>query len=256
MFEKFPGSIRGLVAWMGLLVSFGVCGNARAANPTEFDQANQLYDQSKFAEASRGYEALVQTGNHSANLFYNLGNAQYRLGQTAAAMLAYERALALQPGHSEARANLALLRQESGAKPERGRWWDHGFPELAEDSFVLLATVGAWLCVFAVTAIFIRRGKANGGFWFAASASLIVALYAGAATLMAETKNAASIVVEKNAEARLAPADGAPAVQTLPIGSRVRVLSERGLWNYCILPNDERGWIPAKMLDRIRMAAS
>ena len=86
-----------------------LCGRALAGGG-DFEGANQAYDQGKFSEAKAGYEKLAEAGEWSANLFYNLGNADYRLGATGRAMLDYERALALYPAHPEARANLAVLR--------------------------------------------------------------------------------------------------------------------------------------------------
>src|SRR5438132_4701064 len=53
---------------------------ARAANPPEFERANQLYDQGKFADAKQIYKSLAKAGDLSANLFYNLGNTEFRLG--------------------------------------------------------------------------------------------------------------------------------------------------------------------------------
>ena len=89
-----------------------LCGRAFAGGG-DFEAANQAFDQGKFAEAKAGYEKLAETGEWSAHLFYNLGNADYRLGATGRAMLDYERALALDPAHAEARANLAVLRKQT-----------------------------------------------------------------------------------------------------------------------------------------------
>lgn len=50
-----------------------------AVHAGDFEDANQLYDQGKFAEAKQAYERLVGRGEWSANLFYNLGNAAYRI---------------------------------------------------------------------------------------------------------------------------------------------------------------------------------
>ena len=71
----------------------------------DFETGNELFDQGKYAEAKQNYETLIESGQGSANVYYNLGNADYRLGSAGRAMLNYERALALNPGHKEALAN-------------------------------------------------------------------------------------------------------------------------------------------------------
>ena len=57
-------------------------------------------------------------------LFYNLANAQYRLGNLGQAILNYERALALEPRHPEAAANLRLVRDKARALELRRKWWE------------------------------------------------------------------------------------------------------------------------------------
>src|SRR5256714_14421662 len=52
---------------------------ANAADDSAFAKANQTYAEGRFAEAATGYETLIRSGNWNANLFYDLGNARYRL---------------------------------------------------------------------------------------------------------------------------------------------------------------------------------
>src|SRR5205807_10167170 len=80
-----------------------------------FAKANDEYTRNNFSEAIRDYENLVRSGEWSAPLFYNLGNAYFRNGDFAHAILNYERALALEPRHPETTANLAIARDEARA---------------------------------------------------------------------------------------------------------------------------------------------
>src|SRR4029434_5153811 len=90
-----------------------------ASSPGQTDanvtQATQEYAQGHFAEAISGYEALVRAEQWSANLFYDLGNAYFRVGDFGHAILNYERALALERHHPEATANLQIARDEARA---------------------------------------------------------------------------------------------------------------------------------------------
>src|SRR4051812_50162931 len=93
---------------------------AFAAEQTAFDRATQAYDEGRFEEASKGYEELIASGTWNATIFYDLANARYRLGDFCQAILNYERALALDPRHPEADANLRLARGEARALGKRG----------------------------------------------------------------------------------------------------------------------------------------
>jgi tetratricopeptide (TPR) repeat protein len=251
---NFPASwIRKSILILALVCSLSA---GQAANPPEFERANQLYDQGKFAEAKQIYESIARAGNLSANLFYNLGNTEFRLGDKARAVIDYERALLIEPGHPEAHANLALVRSQTGARIENRRWFDYAFFAIGENSYAIVATIAAWTAVFLLVAIYFRKGRANQPLWLGAIAAVVIAAYAGAAVYEFEQKAAFSIVTAPLADARLAPAENAQTVEPLPMGSRVRVRSERGAWDYCVLPGDERGWVPANALERIRPVAS
>lgn len=80
--------------------------------------ADSAYNQERFSEAVKLYNrALVENGRN-ADLYYNLGNANYRSGKIAQAVLAYERALRVNPAHADARANLEFVNSRLEDKPE------------------------------------------------------------------------------------------------------------------------------------------
>jgi tetratricopeptide (TPR) repeat protein len=93
-----------------------------AQSDAEFAKANQNYAQNNFKEAISGYETLVRSGQWSANVFYNLGNAYFRAGDFGRAILNYERALALERHHPEASANLQIARDEARALEMQQSW--------------------------------------------------------------------------------------------------------------------------------------
>ena len=87
-----------------------------AAEPSaQFAKANQEYAGGDFKAAIADYEELVRSGQDTPNVFYNLGNAYFRQNNFGRAILNYERALALEPHHPEAQANLRVARDEARA---------------------------------------------------------------------------------------------------------------------------------------------
>lgn len=226
--------------WIGTLA-----GMVRAG---DFDEANQLYDQGKFGEAKQRYEQLAGRGEWSANLFYNLGNADYRIGAPGKAILNYERALALDGTHAEARANLKWLREQTGAKQVPRRWWEYAYPALPGDVFAVVAAVAFWGGVVVVAGVISRRR-----FFGWAALAFLAAVYAGVGVWRSDQESAVAIIIGKEASAKLAPADRAALAEPLPEGSRVHVLSERGEWIYCGLPAGGRGWIAVQHLERVRL---
>jgi len=89
-------------------LALGIASFAIAQSDAEFAKANQQFAQAHFKDAIAGYEGLVRTGQASANVFYDLGNAYFRTGDFGRAILNYQRALALERHHPEATANLQI----------------------------------------------------------------------------------------------------------------------------------------------------
>ena len=222
---------------------------------TDFDKANQDYAQGHFTEAISGYEVLVRSGQWSANLFYDLGNAYFRVGDFGHAVLNYERALALERHHPEATANLQIARDEARALELQQSGPERHLQFASVNQYSVAAAIAFWLALFAIVMlIFARRRSAT------LKATLIFCLLVSAVSIYAmytlergSNGSALAIVTGKNVQARLATADTANSVLALPSGSEVKILSIRGDWIYAALPNNLRGWIPAKDAQQVRL---
>jgi tetratricopeptide (TPR) repeat protein len=231
-----------------------LAGSVSAADEGAFAKANQAYNEGRFQEAAGGYESLVQFGQWNANLFYDLGNAYYRVGNFGKAILNYERALALDPRHPEADANLRLARDEARALELRKDWLERYASMATVKQYSIVAAIAFWSAVFIVTHLLLSRRSA--GRIALVSLCLVVCAVSVFAIFTLENGthgNALSVVTAKEIAARLATADNAKSVLVLPAGSEITVLSERGDWIYAALPNDQRGWIPAASAERVRL---
>ena len=227
---------------------------ANGADDTAFAKANQAYVDGHFQDAVAGYENLIRSGNWNANLFYDLGNARYRLGDFGQAILNFERALALDPRHPEADANLRLARDEARALELRRDWIERYASMATVKQYTIAAAIAFWFGIFITAHQFFSRRSAGRIALITLSAIVCgVSMFAIFTLENGARGDALAIVTEKNVEARLATADNAKSVLLLPAGSEIKILSERGDWVYAGLPNDQRGWIPASSAQRVRM---
>src|SRR5215470_19112395 len=87
----------------------------------QLEQANRAFEQALasptpqdaqgyYQQAIAGYEQLIAAGIHNAKLYYNLGNAYFRLNDLGRAILHYRRGLRLEPGNRQLQANLSYAR--------------------------------------------------------------------------------------------------------------------------------------------------
>src|SRR6266568_770119 len=153
------------------LLAFLLCAvstsSAFAQLDSDFAKANQDYAQGNFNEAISGYRTLVGSGQWSANLFYDLGNAYFRTGDFGRAILNYERALALERRHPEAVANLQIARDEAHALELQQSWPERHLQFGSVNQYCIAAAIAFWLAAFALAMLIFARRR---------SATLIVAL--------------------------------------------------------------------------------
>ena len=240
-----------------IVVAFALGGRsvAGAASEPEFAAANQAYAEGRFAEAVTGYENVIRAGQWNANVFYDLGNSWYRLGNFGKAILNYERALALDPRHPEAEANLRLAQDEARALELRKTWIERYAGMATINQYSIAAMAGLWVTIFLCLHWYFDRRRSWGRRALIGLCVLICAVSMfGIFTLENGVRgDALAIVTGKETEARLATADNAKSILLLPPGSEIKVLSERGDWIYVALPNEQRGWIPASSAERVRL---
>jgi len=75
-----------------------------------FQQGNTHYQNGEYEQATEDYEAVLQQGYESAELYYNLGNAYYKTNQLGKGILNYERAHELAPKDPDIQYNLEIAR--------------------------------------------------------------------------------------------------------------------------------------------------
>lgn len=217
------------------------------ADPAGFKAGNSQYAVGDFEASAKSYEDLVRHDKLSANLFFNLGNADYRLGERGRAILNYRRALALEPGHAEAAANLAFV--DGGAKSPLApldaaqSWW-----RLAP----WLTAACGWLGAVGLLVALANRRRRALGFALAGVGGILCVAGAGLIRQFDDSGGnvARGVVIKEAAPALYSPADNSKAVTSLAAGSEVRVLSAQGAWDYVLLADGTtRAWMASTNLE-------
>jgi tetratricopeptide (TPR) repeat protein len=229
--------------------------SAFAQSDAQFAKANQEYATGDYKDAIADYKALVSSGKWSANLFYNLGNAYFRIDDFGRSILNYERALALERHHPEARANLALVRDDAHALELAPNPVQHFLEFATAGQYAIAAAVGLWFGLFCIAKLIFASRRSRGTVALALLSLLIFAASVFAAYWIEAGSHGQglAIVTGDDVQARLATADTSGSVLALPSGSEIRILRQRGDWIYAALPNDLRGWIPEKSAERVRL---
>src|ERR1043166_4451468 len=153
--------MRAAIQTVGLLLSLVASSFGSAPSSEQFAKANQEFAAGNFDAAARDYEELVRTGQDTPNLFYNLGNAYFRKKDFGRAILNYERALALDPRHPEAQANLRIARDEGRSLELVSTRLEHVLAFATANQYAMAAVVAFWLGAFTIVAIIFNTSRSR-----------------------------------------------------------------------------------------------
>ena len=257
----------------GLLLSVGLLLVAAAVSPVAspfappaqealFDQGNRLYQEGDFGGAAASYEAVLEGGFESAEVYYNLGNARFRLGEIGLAVLNYERAARLNPRGEDIQANLALV----------GRMLQDRIEPLPR--FWVLSVVDWWmtliprgwlgpivaLCYLMLggATVLLVLGRPRGwrtALGRAVYACLAVTVLLGGTLFVRDTGlGRAEEAVVMSAEARVLSApseEGGLTVFTVHEGTTVRIDRRAEGWAEIVLADGRVGWLPLDAMEII-----
>ena len=249
-----------------LLLSLPVASTAatveRAAADSLWTAGVEAYAAGQWDAALDAWTAIAGTGVESADLYSNIGDAWFKRGEIARAILYYERALKLDPSHADARFNLAFVNGFVQDKIETvpefflSSWVRKMGRSLSSDTwtllfFLFLACALAGLLLFLLGSA-VRSRKA--GFYLALVFLLMALGSLGfAARQRADyRKTDAAIVTRPVCPVKSAPgAEDAKDLFILHEGTKVRVLDRVGDWENVELADGRQGWISASDADLI-----
>src|SRR5689334_10723423 len=123
-----------------LMAGAALAGNSWGADGLAgFEAANRMYEEGKFTNAVSAYDQLLQGGNASAAVYFNRGNAEFKLGRLGKAIASYRQAQLLAPRDADLRANLQLARTRArGGIPFHEERWRDWLLSLSLNEWTLL----------------------------------------------------------------------------------------------------------------------
>jgi len=247
---------------LALLLATGPSLNAAAPADSLWNAGVQAYSDERYSDAAALWQQVLDSGVESSDIWFNIGNALFKQDELAGSILAWERALKLDPSNSSARYNLDFANSRVQDKIE-------SVPEFFFVSWLRsccwLLPSGAWavLCLvflafFLACGVFFflsgtRAGRKAG--FFVGIAMLLLCILSAAFAFWQKADYAddsAAIVVSAVSAAKSSPG-GSSTVDLFVLheGTKVTILDSVGDWLDVELADGRQGWIPAKDLERI-----
>lgn len=255
---RFLGIAFGVLAVVYLLV---VRSEAKTNGWEEvFFKANQAYKEGHFEEAIDGYGQLLDSGHENGHIYYNLGNAHFRLNRIGLAILNYERAYLLMPRDADLNFNLDYARdqtQDAISQPK-------GFVE----------TIFFWLPAMTLHEVFWGFAVLNLLFWavllvrlfrpsewtFYASVILLVLWLIASASFgvkyFKEQTDDRAVILAEEVDVLAGPDTEDTLLFKLHEGAIVLLERSEDGWSLVSLPDNKRGWVKKETLEKINRVTS
>ncbi len=213
---------------------------------TDFEAANKLFEQGKFADAATAYEKMLADGHSSSAVWFNLGNARFKTGQFGRAIAAYRQAELLAPRDAEVRANLQFARTRvAGGLADGPPLWQRALDLLSLNEWAVLATIASWF-VFVLLALrqWCPQWKAPlRSLTVFSTAVLCVFAVCLAASLAVRYGQPTAVVTATEVIVRYGPLDESKTFFTLRDGTEVRVIGRKDDWIQVLDSSNRAGWV-------------
>ena len=221
-----------------------------ASMPDEVASANQSLAAGRLPEALSAYQTLLALPDFSKfsspELWFNLGLAEEKNHDLAAASLSYRRALLLDPTLLLARSHLTTALTSLGI-PESVTHTDQLVAFVHPDFLILGGALLGWAGVFAFL-LLIMVGPSRPGWLALALTALILGHGVTLFGTWIDPRRLGSeegvIIATRAPTLRETPADSSKAEGTLAPGSLVTILSRNGAW-WKVSSSVSTGWLPA-----------
>tara|TARA_R110002050_G_scaffold16719_2_gene50562 strand:- start:24512 stop:25270 length:759 start_codon:yes stop_codon:yes gene_type:complete len=243
-----------------LILCISFCGLAQ--NNMLFEKANKAYNEGSYDEAAKDYLAILENGEHSAELYFNLGNVYYKQNQIAPSIYYYEKALLLKPNDPEIKNNLAYAQNmtldaievmpETGlSKLYKSATSYFSFEQWAYTSILLMVlfVIGYLLYYFLTYATHKRIAFIISVLCFFLAMLTIVIAYTKYQDFNADQP---AIIFDEEVIVKSEPNERSEETFRLHQGTKVLVLEQLNNWQKIRIADGKTGWLPSESMKLLK----
>ena len=223
--------------------------------------ADKEYAKGNYLQASKDYSDLLKVGE-SVELYYNLGNCYYRLGNITKSIIAYEKAHRLSPSDRDVTFNLEFVREKTIDKIERQEknFFSAGYTMLQNlmdmDAWARLSIVAFFACLGMAMLFLLGRDEwmRKLGFYVALLSVFVFVfstLFAWQQKHNFDARDRA-VVVAPSSSVKLTPSDSSADAVVVHEGTAVQIVDRTmSDWYSVKLDDGKEGWLKRNSLEII-----
>ncbi len=223
-----------------------------------FGQATAAYNEGDYQQAISLYEQILEGNQHSAALYFNMGNAHYKLGNIAPSIYFYEKALLLDPDDPEINQNLGFAQNmtmdaiQPLPRTDIRKVYDTVLYGLNIDGWTYMGIATMLLFVFGYI-LFYRLPRPNHKriAFIAGLVCLFLSLFSTSLAFLqyrAYQADQPAIVFNEEVTVHSEPNMRSQQAFKLHEGTKVQVLDALDEWNKIRIADGQVGWMPAESI--------
>lgn len=234
---------------------------AQQTSTERWEMGNKAYMEGAYDKAIEEYCAILEGGEYSLELYYNLANAYFKMENIGKAILYYNKALRIAPSQEDVLHNLAIAETRTKDKitavPE---FFLHRWMRVVRNSVSCNAWGALSVLFFALILTFVllfllasRLGVRKAGFYGALfSLLLFVATTSFAISSRNDilTKDEA-VVMSSAISVKSSPDRSATDLFVLHEGTKLRIVAEFDEWIEVVIADGKKGWTERKNIETI-----
>ena len=243
------------------LLLMSVVGVMAQTSAERWETGNRAYIEGNYDKAIEEYTAILDGGEYSMKLYYNLANAYFKAGANGKAILYYNKALRIAPSQEDIRHNLALAEAQTKDRiaviPEffLNRWLRTLRNSMSCTAWSVLSLV--WFGVLlAFGVLFLLASQVRWrkvGFYGALCAFV---LFVATTSFAVSSRNDMlshneAIVMGTAISVKSSPDRSATDLFVLHEGTKVKVLAEVDEWVEVVIADGKKGWTERKNIEEI-----
>lgn len=233
-----------------------------AQNTDIFNKATEAYNKGEYEIAIANYNEILETGQHSAELYFNLGNAHYKLNQIAPSIYNYEKALLLSPNDNEIKNNLSYAQNMTidaiEKLPETGLAKIYktitGIMSFDQWSYTAVIFMLLFVILYIAFYFFNYATKKRIAFIGSITSLFISIISAVLAFIQFNDFNLErpAIVFANEVQIKAEPNKRSEQIFILHEGTKVNVLEELNEWNKIKIIDGKTGWVSSESIKMLK----
>ena len=236
-----------------LLLIFISLSIAKADVNSVMQKGNEFYKNNQYQLAIDEYNKLIKQRYEGTSVYYNLGNAHYRLGKIGFAILYYEKALKFSPSDEDIKHNLALARLGMIDKVDTlppffiFNIWEGVFASFSVTGWTIIAYIVFILLLLCILAYFFSRSAVQQRVSFFSGVGFLILLLLTIVLLTVKMNKEFNvkdgIIVEVSVTVKSSPDNSSKDEFIIHEGLKVRLEDKVDDWVKIRLDDGKIGWI-------------